>query len=149
MRLADFLFPVQIIVTKELDKDTHTWLRALSEKMEKQDIYHLLENIHQLKEKFDKELADSVLEVSVSANKQLVKELKGDDSMSQALLEIMQPELQEIERKLMEKWRKEGREEGIRHMITTLRNFGHSDVEIKEAIQTQYHLSSEEIKKYL
>ena len=44
----------------------------------------------------DRELADSVLQVSVSANKQVVEELRGDENMCQALLEIMEPEINKI-----------------------------------------------------
>ena len=36
------LFPTQIIVAKELDRESHTWLKALSNKMEKQDMRDLL-----------------------------------------------------------------------------------------------------------
>ncbi len=36
--LDGVLFPTQIIVTKELDKRNHTWLKALSGKMQKQDM---------------------------------------------------------------------------------------------------------------
>ncbi len=32
------LFPIQIIVTGELDRKGHTWLKALSDRMEKQDV---------------------------------------------------------------------------------------------------------------
>ena len=45
---------------------------------------------------FDRRLADAVLEVSVRANQEIVKELKGDASMCQALLEIMEPEINKI-----------------------------------------------------
>ena len=52
----------------------------------------LLERINSLTQAFDRELADSVLEVSIKANKQIVGELRGDENMCQALLEIMEPE---------------------------------------------------------
>lgn len=85
------LFPTQIVVTRELDKESHIWLKALSERLEKDDIRNLLEGVNRLTEKVDKELADSVLEVSIGANKQVIEELIGDDSMCQALMEIMEP----------------------------------------------------------
>ena len=46
--------------------------------------------------KLERELADAVLEVSVRANQEIVEELKGDESMCQALLEIMEPEINKI-----------------------------------------------------
>lgn len=85
------LFPTQIIVTKELETDAHIWLRALSDRIGKQDMAELLKRIRGLTEQGDRELADSVLEVSVQVNMQVLEELKGDGSMSEALLEIMRP----------------------------------------------------------
>jgi len=85
------LFPTQIIVTGELKPDAHIWLRALSDRVGKQDMAELLKRISQLTEKGDRELADSVLEVSARVNMQVLEELKGDDSVSEALLEIMEP----------------------------------------------------------
>lgn len=97
-----FLFPVQIIVAKELDKADHIWLSSLSPKMKKQDMIKLFQRIDALKSAFDKELADSVLEISVRANEQIVNELRGDDLMCQALLEIMEPEINKIKKSLEE-----------------------------------------------
>lgn len=39
------LFPIQIVVTKELDGDSHTWLRSLSNTLEKEEMRELLERI--------------------------------------------------------------------------------------------------------
>ncbi len=94
--LNEVLFPTQIIVTRKLDGENHKWLKALSDKLKKQEMAALLKNIKSLSQKFDKELADAVLEVSVKANSQVVEELKGDEAMCQALLEIMEPEINKI-----------------------------------------------------
>ena len=48
-----------------------------------------------------------MLEVSIRANKEIVNELKGDESMCQALLEIMEPEINKIVEEATEKVRKE------------------------------------------
>lgn len=135
------LFPTQIVVTRELDEENHIWLKALSERLEKSDIQSLLEGVRRLTEKVDKELADSVLEVSIGANKQIVEELRGDDSMCQALMEIMEPVIQEKVRNELKR--------GIKMTIDTLREFGHGDVEIKEAIMRKYDISDEEVEGYL
>ncbi len=42
------LFPTQIIVTKELESDAHIWLKALSDRIEKQDMEELLIRISAL-----------------------------------------------------------------------------------------------------
>ncbi len=51
------------IVTGELDEVSHIWLGALSERVEKQRMVRLLENVGRLSGKADREFADSVLEV--------------------------------------------------------------------------------------
>ena len=79
----------------------------------------------------------------------------GDDSMSEALLEIMTPFIEPIiiiqqrEAKMLEEGRREGREEGIRETIYVLRNFGHLDGEIRTVIAKRYGLSSEEVENYM
>ncbi len=39
--LDKVLFPTQLIVTKELDREAHMWLRSLSNNLEKQEIRKL------------------------------------------------------------------------------------------------------------
>lgn len=135
------LFPTQIIVTKELEQGTHIWLRSLSDRMAKQDITKLLESINCLTKKSDKELADSVLEVSLQANKQVIEELVGDDSMSQTLIEIMEPQLLLRE--------KAGLRKGIQGTVDVLRDLRHDDMEIKNIIKKKYNLSDDEAEEYL
>jgi membrane protein involved in colicin uptake len=94
--LDGVLFPTQIIVTKELDGPEHMWLKSLSGKLKKKELKDLLKQVDELTHDFDKRLADAVLEVSVRANQEIVKELKGDETMCQALLEIMEPEINKI-----------------------------------------------------
>lgn len=107
------LFHTQLIVAKELEPSSHIWLRALSRRMEKQDITKMLESINCLTQKSDQELADSVLEVSVHANKQVIEELIGDDGMSQTLMEIMEPQFLLQENEALQKELQEGLRKGI------------------------------------
>ena len=104
-----------------------------------------MENIRKLTEKEDKELADSVLQVSIEANRPLVDELMGDDGMCEALIEIMKPQLQQREQTGI----REGLRMGIQGTVDALREFGHSDCEIKATIIRKYDLSDEEVEKYL
>lgn len=136
------LFPTQIIVGRELNQKNHTWIKALSNKVQKQEMRELLERVYNLTEKFDKELADSVLEVSIRANKQIVGELRGDDSMCQALLEIMEPEINEIRKFEVQKGQ-------ILGSISAYRDLELSDGEIIERLQEKYHLSWKEARNYL
>lgn len=133
-----FPFPAQIIATGELDERSHTWLRALSKRMDRESLRDLLEKISQITEKNDREMANSILEVSVGANRQMIEGLRGDDSMFETLMEIMEPKIDEI--------RKEGRIQGT---IETLRRLKHKDTEIKSEIMEQYQLTEEEAAGYL
>ena len=139
------LFPTQIIVTKELDGDAHIWMGALSDKLEKRDILELLEKINRLSGKTDRELADSVLSVSIEANKQVVEELIGDESMCQALMEMMEPQLLLREQEGLEK----GLKKGIQVAVNILRDIGRQNEEIQKIIAAQYDISETEAAEYL
>lgn len=135
------LFPTQIIVTKKLNPAEHIWLTALSAGLEKQQLKKLLEKIESFDSKLDRELADSVLEVTVNANWQIVEELRGDEHMCQALLEIMEPEINKIKDK--------ERQKGIKSAIVALRVCGQEDAAIKNAIMEAYGISENEAEGYL
>ena len=143
------LFPTQIIVTKELNAEEHIWLKALSGGMQKQQMRNLLEKIEKLDLRFDRELADSVLQVSISANKQIVEELRGDESMCQALLEIMEPEINKIKETVKEEVTRQERQNGIKSLVTYLRDSGQGDIIIKNAIMGVYGISEKEAEGYL
>lgn len=146
---------IDLLVIKK-DKDVRTaneigWIfrgynvLALSGKMKKQDIKELLEKIGAIKLTFDRELADSVLEVTIKANRQTVEELRGDGSMCQALLEIMEPEINQIQESVKEDTKKNA----ILCAVKSFRDFGVSDDQIKGALIKNYQLTSTEADAYL
>lgn len=155
------LFPTQIIDTKKLNPVTHMWLTALSAGLEKQQLKNLLEKIESFDSKLDRELADSVLEVTVNANWQVVEELRGDERMCQALLEIMEPEINKIKEELTKdvservtkdvskRVTKRERQKGIRSAVVALRVCGQEDTAIKNAIMEAYDISASEAEEYL
>lgn len=147
-------FPTQIIVTKELDHKAHTWLKALSGNLKKQDMEELLKRISVLTGELDRELADSVLEVSIRANRKMIEELRGDDDMCKALLEIMEPEINkivEIETKKRTEMEAEKNEKRGRILATVeiLKEIGKSEEEIKNMLMIKYDLSDAETRLYL
>lgn len=87
--------PTQIIVSSELDKGSHTWLTALTSGMEEADVERFIRNIENLKEKDEKEFADSVLQVSMKENARAFDIAKEVPDMCEALRELMRPELEE------------------------------------------------------
>ncbi len=143
------LFPTQIVVAKELEKKSHTWLRSLSRNLEIEEIRKLLEQRKQMTEVYEKELAESVLEVALEANKWILEEWKGDEGMFESLLEMMEPQLQLREERIRRESMEEGMEKGIRGMVEALREFGIGDAEIKAAIIKNYGLSEADVGKYL
>ena len=134
-------FPTQIVVTSELDGDVHGWLKALSGNMKKDDFLILLDKRNHMAEKGDRELADSVLEVSFSANKEIVDELIGDENMYEVLMEIMEPQI-----KLREK---AGLKKGLQGAVDLLRDAGQADDKIKAAIMNKYNLTENEAEEYI
>lgn len=146
------LFPTQIIVTKELDEKNHTWLRALSQNVKATDARRLLSSLLHLKGNFDKEMADSVLKVMLDANRQILEEWKGDHSMYEYLMEIVEPQIRLREENEHKKGVQQGIHQGIHQGILTtidsLRDFGHNDSDIRTTIMRRYHLSSKEADKY-
>ncbi|RKI60553.1 hypothetical protein D7V82_22540, partial [bacterium 1xD8-6] len=114
-------------------------------------------------------------------NRQLIERMIGDDGMSDVLLEIMGPKINEmmesrvnkmVESKVneivelrsieirrqaktegieqgIEQGFERGIEQGINYLVDTLRDYGHSNEEIKEAIIKKYHLSEGDADKYL
>ena len=88
-----------------------------------------------------RELADSVLEVSIRANRKMVEELRGDGNMCQALLEIMEPEIMKI--------KEEVRQETILCAVEGFRDLGTSDDKIREILKKKYGFSDEEAEEYL
>lgn len=134
-------FPAQIVVTGELDGKSHTWLKALSKKLDREGIQNLLDKINQITEKNNREMASAVLEVSIGANRQMSEGLMGDNSMFETLMEIMEPKIVDI--------RKEERKEGIQSTVNVFRKLKHNDLEIKSAIMEQYQFTKEEAAGYL
>lgn len=137
-----FPFPAQIIVTGELDKKLHIWLTALSEKLDKGDIRALVGKVSHITGKDDREMADSVLEVSIEANKRIIEELMGDDNMFETLMEIMEP-------KIIETMKPKMIENRIQGAVEMLRKLRYKDPDIKSAIMEQYKLTEDEATEFL
>lgn len=134
-------FPIQIVVTNELDWDIHGWLKALSPNLKKDDFRKLLDKRNHITDKSDRELIDSILEVSFGANRKIVEELIGDESMYETLMEIMEPQIQLREKAALKK--------GIQITVKSLKDFGVSEADIKKAIIKNYGLTEGDAQEYL
>lgn len=139
-----YLFPVQIVVGRELDAESHVWLKALSDHMKKQEMRNFLERVSQIAEQGKREFADSVLEVSARANMELIELLRKEgDDMSEALMEIFAPEINQIIDKRVGEARVNDK---IAQLITTAREYGATEDQIAHSIVAQFKFSEKDAK---
>ena len=104
--VSGVMFPVQIIVSSELDVDMHVQLKALTNHLEESLMRQYLLRVSAFSER-EKNLADVVLQVIVNSNMEKVQKWKGSERiMCEALRVLMADELNEE--------RVEGRIEGQR-----------------------------------
>ena len=108
------LFPVQIVVAKELDKQTHSSLRVLMDKADREDVETFLQNSVKTNEPWEREDIDAVLQASVSANKELYEAIRRDSGMCQALRELMKDEIEDAEKRAEKRGEIRGERRGER-----------------------------------
>ncbi len=158
-------FLTQVIVTQELNSTAHGWLCALSRNIKEPVAQRVLELTKNLTQPGERNFADSVLTVMLKANKQMLHKWKGAENMFEILMEIMEPQIKAMLKEEREKAITIGEQKGIRigeqkgirigertgilATINSLRNFGHSDADIKPEIMKNYRLSSAEADDYL
>ena len=106
------MFPVQIIVSSELDTDMHVQLKALTDHLDETLMRQYLLEVSAFEER-EKNLADVVLQVIVGSNLEKVEEWKGSEqTMCEALRVLMKEELKEERVAGLREGRLEGQREG-------------------------------------
>ena len=96
-RIHGMPFPMQILVTKELDKKSHVFLTALTRTMSRDQARRLLDSTSKLEDNEDRENADSVVNVASEANINLFKKMiQEGDQMCEELKEMLAPEIVEF-----------------------------------------------------
>ena len=116
------MFPVQIIVSSELDTDMHVQLKALTDHLDETLMRQYLLEVSAFEER-EKNLADVVLQVIVNSNMEKVQKWKGSEqTMCEALRVLMADELNEE--------RVEGQREGQIRAYATLVQDGIITVEV-------------------
>ena len=97
------IFPIQILVTKELDKDSHLWVTSLTKTLSREQVQGLLVNCAELYDEGDKRNADSVVNVASEANIKLFKQMiQEGEQMCEELKELLAPEIVEFKIRLAE-----------------------------------------------
>ena len=114
---GNLMFPVQIVVTGQLEAKEHLSLRVLSDRVKKETVKAFVTTASALTIQGDKENADAVLQISVAANQRIFDEIKEEQNMCEALRDLMKEEL-ETERT---EGRAEGRLESIRALMNNLK----------------------------
>ena len=95
-----FYTPSQILVTSELDPELHASFRVLTKRAKETDVENFLRMIQGFTEPGDRQNADAVLQLSVSANRSIYEKIKRrDPAMCEALRDLMKDELQEENQK--------------------------------------------------
>lgn len=93
-------FKTQVIVARELNETSHIWLRALTDNMGRQQAKRLINKSRQMLDRPEAEYIEAVLQIAAKANRKLFEKLKREDkSMYSALVELMQPEIDEAVQK--------------------------------------------------
>lgn len=102
-RIGGMLFPMQILVTKELNEENHIWVTSLTRTMSRTWAQKLLNNYSALKNDEDKRNADSIVNVASEANIELFKKLiQEGEQMCEELKELLAPEIMEFKIRLEE-----------------------------------------------
>ena len=108
------MFDTQIVVTKQLDKETHRILRILSKHVREEDVRAFVEKAVQMSEPGDRNNVDAVLQVSVSANKEIFEAIRRCDKvMCEALRELMKEDFEETKQETLL--------EAIRNLMETMK----------------------------
>ena len=89
------MFPVQIVVTSQLDKRLHSSLRVLSENAERDDVERFLLESKKRASQGEKNNINAVLLVSSDANPQVYEKIRKDTDMSHVWEELMKDVIDE------------------------------------------------------
>ena len=90
------------MVTKQLDNETHRTLRVLSKHATEEDVRAFIKNAAKISEPGDRDNVDAVLQVSVSANKEIYEAIRRCDKvMCEALRELMKDDLEKREQETL------------------------------------------------
>ena len=96
-RVYGMLFPMQIIVTRELERSQHIWLKSLTLNMDITQAEDLLESYDSLTEEEFRMKAGVVVNLVSDINSEVFEEIvNGGERMSEALKRMVMPEYGEL-----------------------------------------------------
>ena len=92
---GNVFFDTQVVVTSRLRGEEHSGLRILSRTAAEEDVKAFLRRNRELTNPGDRNNADAVLQVSISANEGLYEKIRRDSGMCEALRRLMKDEIAE------------------------------------------------------
>lgn len=110
-------FDTQIIVSKELNFESHIWLSSLKINIEPKETIELMESYEGIVTKAEREFADSVVATVLEANPEAERQLKEESDMASELWETFKAEREKAERLGREVGWREGIEKGLQEGI--------------------------------
>lgn len=97
--IGNHFFDIQIIVSKELDKKEHLWLSSLASDIDSVQAKEFILSVSALKNKDEKEYADSVMQVVMRENESVFNNIKEVGIVCDALKDLMKDEITEAKEK--------------------------------------------------
>lgn len=143
-------FRLQIVVMSRLERERHSALRILSKNAKEEDVRRFLEEAAAYENPGDRQNADAVFQVSISANQELYEKIRGDETMCKAMEQLMQDVIVKREKEAADKAAKiAARNASIAATVDTCRDFELSDREIVEKLRMKYGLTEEKALEYV
>ncbi len=127
------IFPMQLLVTPELSEETNFWLKNLTNDLEESKVAEKLLREYAKHKKSN--LYKAVMNIIVRANQKLFRRKK---DMCEALMELMQEELEES--------RKQGMKEGLLELVRKKISKGKSIEQIADELEEDRSMIEELIK---
>ena len=111
---GNVMFPLQIVVTKDLDEKENIWLRSMCNNITKQVYLDLLNAVGDMNPEERELYGEAVLHVVTTANETKIMEWEKEGSYMQceALNRIMAVEFEKRRKEAMQEGRQEGRQVG-------------------------------------
>ena len=115
---------IQIVVGAELEGDEFVPLRVQKENAKEDDIRKFIEMCGELKDQAEKDIADTIIQISISNNERTYEKLKEEADMSQALEKLMGDRITARVEEGRAEGRAEGWNEGRADLLSRLQSSG-------------------------
>lgn len=139
--IEGLMFPMQLIIPKQLAKEENKWLSRLEKDLSYQDIEILAE---EYKGKEKDPLYEAAMDLIVRANRQVYEE---ERDMCQALRELFQDEFERYEEIGRRKGVEQGIEQGVRALVYSDAETGVDRASTIEKLKKYFSMSQEEAEK--